>query len=79
MQRNPQTRPEVPAGSAGLADFIIFGKWNYNVVASTPAARAEYKDSVDVFRDFCKAQGIRFHVKSETLKFIGKSVHWNFL
>ena len=39
----------------------------------TPAVKAEYKNSVDVFQDFCKAQKIRCHVKIETLKFIGES------
>lgn len=65
-------------GRLAFADFIIFGKWNYNVVASTPAARAEYKNSVDVFRGFCKSHGIRFHVKSETLKFIGEAPNAHF-
>jgi hypothetical protein len=55
-----------------FVDFIVFGKWNYDVRSSTPEAKEEYLDYVYTFRDFCKANNIRYHVKSETLKFIGE-------
>jgi DNA repair photolyase len=57
-----------------FVDFIIFGKWNYDARASTPEAKLEYKEYVDIFRDFCKSHNIRSHVKSETLKFIGETL-----
>lgn len=50
--------------------FIIFGKWNYSKDARTPEARDHYREVVPVFRDFCKSNGIRYHIKSDTLKFI---------
>lgn len=51
-------------------DFIVFGKWNYDQRASTPEARNEYRGYIEVLMDFCKSNGIRLHVKSETLDFI---------
>jgi DNA repair photolyase len=55
-----------------FVDFIVFGKWNYNTQTSTAAAKAEYTELVDRFRDLCNVYGIRYHIKSETLKFIGE-------
>lgn len=57
--------------SISFVDFIIFGKWNYNSLASTDKARDYYKSAVTRFIDFCKDYGIRGHVKAETMKFIG--------
>jgi len=51
--------------------FIIFGKWNYDKRAGTEEAKKEYIENVFTFRDFCKNNGIRYHVKSDTLKFCG--------
>jgi len=51
-------------------DFIIFGKWNYDKRASTEKARKEYAEIVPQFIDFCQDHGIRYHIKSDTLKFI---------
>lgn len=56
--------------SISFVDFIIFGKWNYNSLASTDKARDYYKSTVPRFIDFCKDYGIRCHVKAETMKFI---------
>jgi DNA repair photolyase len=52
-----------------FVDFIIFGKWNYDIRANNPAF---YKKTVAEFRKFCEERGIRHHIKSETLKFIGE-------
>jgi len=53
-----------------FVDFIIFGKLNYNSLASTPEAREFYAKVVPEFQDFCKSHGIRSYVKRDTLKFI---------
>ena len=53
-------------------DFIIFGKWNYDKRARTEKARQEYAEIVPMFIDFCKDHGIHYHIKSDTLKFIGR-------
>ncbi|MCK4348906.1 MAG: radical SAM protein [Thermoplasmatales archaeon] len=57
--------------SINFVDFIIFGKWNYNSLASTDKAQDYYKTVVPQFIDFCNGHGIRYHVKAETMKFIG--------
>lgn len=54
-----------------FADFIILGKWNYDERASTTLYKDYLYGIVLEFRDFCKSNGIRWHVKSETLKFVG--------
>lgn len=53
-----------------FVDFIIFGKWNYNHLAATEAARKYYADTIPKFIDFCKDYGIRYHIKEDTMKFI---------
>lgn len=53
-----------------VADFLIFGKRNYDANSSTPEARIFYAKCVDEFQEFCKNYGIRHWVKSETLKFV---------
>lgn len=58
--------------SINFVDFIIFGKWNYNPLASTEKSREYYSKTVPQFIDFCKDHGIRYHVKAETMKFIRK-------
>ncbi len=55
-----------------FVDFIIFGKWNYNSLASTEEARRYYAETVPKFIDFCKEHGIRYHVKDKTMEFIEK-------
>jgi DNA repair photolyase len=55
-----------------FVDFIVFGKWNYSKSASTEEARLGYANNVEVLEDFCKANRIRYHVKLDTLKFIGR-------
>jgi DNA repair photolyase len=54
-----------------FVDFLILGKWNYDVRSSTSEARAYYRDAVLAFRDFCAEHGIRHHIKTGTLRFIG--------
>lgn len=36
----------------------------------TAQAKQDYVEQVNVFRDFCRANGIRSHIKSETAKFV---------
>ncbi len=50
--------------------FIVFGKWNYDARSKTEKARQEYRDILVALEDFCKVRKIRYHVKSETLKFV---------
>lgn len=52
-----------------FVDFILFGKWNYDARANTEQARQEYRENIQTLRGFCKSNNIRFHVKSDTLKF----------
>jgi len=54
-------------------DFLIFGKWNYDKRAKTDKARREYQTIVEVFESFCLKNKIRYHIKSDTLKFIGRT------
>jgi len=56
-----------------FVDFIIFGKWNYDKRASTEEAAMEYATILMGFEQFCKDYGIRYHIKSDTLKFVGRS------
>ena len=56
-----------------FARFIVFGKWNYDSRANTDAAKLEYADYVTKLREFCERNGIRCHIKSDTLKFIGEN------
>jgi len=53
-----------------FVDLIVFGKWNYDERARTEQARKDYTENVQVLTDFCKSNGIRLHVKSDTLEFI---------
>ena len=55
-----------------FADFLLFGKWNYNWRAENLSARIFYRDMVDQFTGFCKENKIRHFVKPDTLKFIGR-------
>jgi len=50
-------------------DFIIFGKWNYDARAND---KPFYKKIVKQFTEFCNSAGIRYHVKTDTLKYIGE-------
>jgi DNA repair photolyase len=59
-----------------FANLIIFGKWNYDKRANTDQAKQEYADDIHILRDFCRSNGIRLHVKSDTLKFaLGAESH----
>ena len=49
-----------------FVDFLIFGRWNYDKRANTPESKEFYKEAAVEFVDFCKAHGIRYHVKSDT-------------
>ena len=49
-----------------FVNFMIFGKWNYDNRANTPEAKEFYKQAAEEFVGFCKAHGIRYHVKSDT-------------
>ncbi len=53
-----------------FVDFIIKGKWNYDPRGGTDEARTEYLGIMSRFSDFCKSNGIRHHVKADTLDFI---------
>lgn len=53
-----------------FVNFIVKGKWNYDSRANTPEAREDYVRIMAEFRDFCKSNGIRYHIKSDTLNFI---------
>lgn len=53
-----------------FADFLLFGKWNYDWRAENLAARIFYRDMVNQFTGFCKEHKIRHFVKPDTLKFI---------
>jgi len=55
-----------------FVDLIVFGKWNYDPRGRTEQARAKYAEDVKTLREFGLKHGIRIHVKSATLKFIGK-------
>ena len=55
-----------------FADFLLFGKWNYDYRAENLAARIFYRDMVNQFTGFCKEHKIRHFVKPDTLKFIGR-------
>ncbi len=61
-------------GALRFADLLVLGKWNYDRRASTAEAREYYRGAVDLFRGFCSDQGIRHHVKSGTLRFVGETV-----
>ncbi len=54
-----------------FVDLIVFGRWNYDARANTLEARQEYSDRINTLTDFCKAHGIKWHIKSDTLKFVG--------
>ena len=58
--------------ATNYVDFIIFGKWNYDKRARTEKAKQEYAEIVPQFIDFCNEHGIRYHIKSDTLKFIDR-------
>lgn len=51
--------------------LIVFGKWNYDRRATTEEAKAEYLETIETLRDFCKSNHIRLHIKSDTLKRVG--------
>jgi DNA repair photolyase len=51
-------------------NFIIYGRWNYDKRGSSPAAKEFYKATVGEFIDWCKSNGIRYHVKRDTMEFI---------
>jgi len=54
-----------------FVDFLILGKWNYDLRADTEEAREYYCGAVGAFNKFCAEHGIRHYVKVDTLKFIG--------
>lgn len=52
----------------GFVDKIIFGKMNYNPVATSFAGNAEfYKDHVNILIDFCNKNKIKYYVKEGTV------------
>lgn len=55
-----------------FADFLLFGKWNYDWRGENLAGRIFYRDMVKKFESFCQKKGIRYFVKPDTLKFIGR-------
>ena len=54
-----------------FVDFIIFGKRNYDERANDQEAKEFYAAVIPQFTDWCKSNNIRYHVKSDTLKFAG--------
>ena len=56
--------------TVSFVDLIVFGKWNYNELANTEAARKEYSFFVQTLRDFCRSNHIRTMIKSDTVRFI---------
>lgn len=52
-----------------FVNLILFGKWNYDPRANTAKAKEDYRENIQVLRDFCKSNNIRYHIKSDTLKF----------
>lgn len=46
-----------------FVDFIIFGKWNYNRLASTKEAKAFYGEKATEFKTYCEANKIRYWIK----------------
>ena len=54
-----------------FVDFLILGKWNYDLRADTLEAREYYRGAVNAFREFCAEHGIRHYIKTDTLRFIG--------
>lgn len=56
-----------------FVDFIVFGKWNYDKRGRTEQARKEYAEIIVEFEQFCQDYGIPYHIKSDTLRFIGRS------
>ena len=54
-----------------FVDFIIFGKWNYDIRANDIEF---YKKTVNEFKTYCKKHSIRYAVKSDTLRFIGETI-----
>lgn len=50
-----------------FVDFIIFGKWNYDKRGNN---KDFYKECVEKFTSFCSSNNIRYHIKSDTMKFI---------
>ena len=55
-----------------FVDFIVFGKWNYDKRGRTEKAKKEYAEIIVEFETFCNDYGIQYHIKSDTLKFIGR-------
>lgn len=53
-----------------FVDLIVFGVWNYDARARTIEAIHDYKENVAVLKDFCKSNGIRAHIKSDTLRLV---------
>jgi len=53
-----------------FVDLIIKGRWQYNPNASTDEARIAYIKIFEEVAEFCKKHSIRFHPKSETLKWL---------
>jgi len=56
-----------------FVDYIVFGKWNYDKRSKTDKARKEYAEIIVEFEQFCNDYGISHHIKSDTLKFVGRS------
>jgi hypothetical protein len=55
--------------SVDFVDKIIFGKLNYNKMASSyPQKKEFYKDCVDQVIRFCKKRKIDYHIKDKTLQ-----------
>ncbi|MFH0752872.1 MAG: radical SAM protein [archaeon] len=52
-----------------FADKIVFGKLNYNVISSQFKGSTEfYDDCANTVKEFCKKEGIKYHIKYGTQK-----------
>ena len=51
-----------------FVDYIVFGKWNYNKVASSYSDKQNfYNEQCSIIENFCKKENIRLHIKKKKL------------
>jgi hypothetical protein len=46
-----------------FVDFMVFGKWNYEILAND---KPFYKETIRKFEDYCNSMGIKHFVKMES-------------
>ena len=73
-----QNLPEI-LQEISFADRIIFGKLNYNVKSTQfVGSRDFYQEHADMVKNFCKDNGIEYHIKYGTQKKDSKRTEKNF-